>query len=104
MSERIQKLLAFLENSPNDNFLIHALALEYAKKGDFDTAKHYYETNIRLSPQYVASYYHLGKLFEKQGMDEDAIAAYTQGMQIAREVNDQHAYSELRSALEELTF
>jgi tetratricopeptide (TPR) repeat protein len=97
MSTRILQLTEFLQQSPSDNFLIHALALEYAKVEDFEQAKFYFEKNIALDNKYVATYYHLGK-------EQEAINIYHAGMQVAQEVGDKHAYSELRSVYEELTF
>jgi tetratricopeptide (TPR) repeat protein len=104
MSTRILQLTEFLQQSPSDNFLIHALALEYAKVEDFEQAKFYFEKNIALDNKYVATYYHLGKLYEKNGQEQEAINIYHAGMQVAQEVGDKHAYSELRSVYEELTF
>lgn len=104
MSTRIEQLTAFLSESPSDNFLIHALALEYAKAGDFNNAKAYFEKNLALDKSYIATYYHLGKLYENNGMEKAAIDIYHKGMQVAQTIGDQHAFSELRSVYEELTF
>jgi len=102
--DRIAQLKAFLEKNPKDNFLRHALALEYVKLGDEQTAKSYFEENISLNKEYVASYYHLGKLLERIGDEDAAIAIYASGMEVAKSINDQHSFSELRSVYEELTF
>lgn len=102
--DRIAQLKAFLEKNPKDNFLRHALALEYVKLGDEQTAKSYFEENISLNKEYVASYYHLGKLLERIGDEDAAIAIYASGMEVAKSINDKHSFSELRSVYEELTF
>jgi len=102
--DRIAQLKNFLEQNPKDNFLRHALALEYVKLGDEATAKAYFEENIALNAAYVASYYHLGKLLERIGDESLAIEIYAKGMDIAKSINDQHSFSELRSVYEELTF
>lgn len=104
MLTRIEQLTAFLAESPADNFLIHALALEYVKTGDIEQAKIYFEKNLALDKQYIATYYHLGKLYENNGMEKEAIDIYHTGMQVAQAIGDQHAFSELRSVYEELTF
>ena len=101
---KIAQILDFLKETPNDNFLIHALALEYSKAGDDAMALHYFETNLAQTPGYVATYYHLGKLLEKTGKTEEAITIYLKGMEQAKLAGDQHAYSELRSVHEDLTF
>ena len=88
---------------PADSFLQHALALEYCKLGDDNTAKTYFEQLLLKNPAYVGSYYHLAKLLERQGDEGGAIKTYEKGMEQAKLAGDQHAFGELRSALEELT-
>jgi Tfp pilus assembly protein PilF len=104
MNDRIEKLKSFLQQSPADCFLNHALALEYVKACDELTAKQYFETNITNDARYVATYYHLGKLLERTGENELAIQVYEQGMIHAKAAKDAHSYSELQGAYEELTF
>lgn len=104
MSDRIAKLQAFLEQSPDDAFLIHALALEYIKLGDDAQARTLFEQNQQARPAYVATYYHLAKLLERIGNTDSAIAVYEQGMQQAKAVGDNHSYSELQSAYEDLVY
>ena len=93
-----------LQENPTDSFLQHALALEYIKLGDDEGAKKLFETILAREPGYVGSYYHLAKLLERQQDEQGAIAVYEKGMKEATAAGDQHAYNELRSALEELTF
>ncbi len=102
--ERIQKIKDFLQRSPEDSFLQHALALEYIKVGDDTTAKNLFELILKREPAYVGSYYHLAKLLERNGLAEEAIRVYEKGMEEAKKTGDQHAYNELKSAYEELTF
>lgn len=100
--ERIEKLQAYLSKQPGDSFLQHALALEYAKLGDDATARQYFEQLLAANPAYVGSYYHLGKLLERVGEAQQAIAIYQKGMEQAKAAADRHAYSELQAALEDL--
>ena len=102
--ERIEKIQTMLKENPSDSFLQHALALEYIKMGDDEGAKKLFETILAREPGYVGSYYHLAKLLERQQDEQGAIAVYEKGMKEATAAGDQHAYNELRSALEELTF
>lgn len=100
--DRIAKLKEYLEKSPDDSFLQHALALEYIKLGDDDTAKNYFESLLAANPGYVGSYYHLGKLLERSGNKEKAVEVYEQGMKVAKTAGDGHAYNELQAAQEDL--
>ena len=99
--ERIEKLKAFLQSSPNDSFLKHALALEYVKLGDEAGARKLFEEVLAFDPGYVGSYYHLGKLLERTGERELALAWYEKGMTAAKAAGDRHAYGELQGAYEE---
>jgi Tfp pilus assembly protein PilF len=101
---RIAQLQQFLSKSPNDSFLNHALALEYVKLEDDNNARSTFEKNLANDAQYVATYYHLGKLLERTGATKEAIAIYEQGMNIARQAGDMHAYSELQGAYEDLVY
>src|SRR5260221_6594664 len=98
------RLKEFLQATPGDNFLKHALALEYIQIGDDATAGGIFEEILTQDPGYVGSYYHLAKLLERTGDTSAAIQWYEKGMEAARQAGDKHALGELRSAYEELTF
>lgn len=100
---RLQKLLDFLENEPNDPFLKYALATEYLNSNEPDTALLYYEDLIRNHSDYVGTYYHLGKLYEALDRKNEAIVTYQNGMAIARKLNDMHAFSELQAVYNSAT-
>jgi Tfp pilus assembly protein PilF len=102
--ERIEKLKEFLEQNPADSFLQHALALEYIKAGNDAEAQKIFENILQQEPGYVGSYYHLAKLFERNGNTDAAIKWYEKGMEVSKNAGENHAYNELKSAYEELTF
>jgi len=102
--DRVEKLKEFLEQNPTDSFVQHALALEYIKVGDDAEAQKLFEDILQREPSYVGSYYHLAKLFERNGNNAAAIKWYELGMKEATKAGENHAYNELRSAYEELTF
>lgn len=104
MNERIEKLNQFLAQTPNDCFLNHALALEHIKIGNEDKAKILFEKNLSFDVNYVATYYHLGKLLERLNQSNDAINIYEQGMKVAKQIGDQHTYNEIQAAYEDLVY
>jgi len=104
MKDRIEKLNQFLAQSPNDCFLNHALALEYIKIGDDLKAKDLFEKNISNDVNYVATYYHLGKLLERLQEKERAIQVYESGMKVAKQIGDNHTYNEIQAAYEDLVY
>ena len=99
---RIQKLKDFLIDSPNDNFLRHALALEYIKLGDDLSAEKLFEEILNENPDYIGSYYHISKLLERIGKTDDAIQYYEKGMEVAKKLKDNHSFNELQAAYEDL--
>ncbi|MEO5563305.1 MAG: tetratricopeptide repeat protein [Chitinophagaceae bacterium] len=102
--ERIEKLHQFLKDNPADSFVQHGLALEYIKLGNDAEARKNFEQLLERQPEYIGSYYHLGKLLERNNDSDGAIKVYEKGMEEAKKKEDHHAYGELRGAFEELTF
>jgi tetratricopeptide (TPR) repeat protein len=98
----MDKLKEFLQATPNDSFLQHALALEYIKEDNDIEAKNLFEAILKREPNYVGSYYHLGKLLERNNNFPEAIEIYTKGMEQAKILKDNHSYNELQGALEDL--
>ena len=104
MTERIQKLKALLAANEADSFVQHALALEYVKLDRDEEAQRLFEGLLARDETYVGSYYHLAKLLERRGRNDEAITVYEKGMTVAKEVGDGHAYRELKSAWEDLVY
>lgn len=100
--ERIEKLKEYLSASPADSFLQHALALEYIKMRNDTEARRLFENILNCDPGYIGSYYHLGRLLERNGNAAEAISVYEKGMEEARKAGDGHTYGELKAAWEEL--
>jgi tetratricopeptide (TPR) repeat protein len=94
---RLDKLLEFIKNEPEDEFLKYALATEYLRLNQVDKALTYYEDLITNHPNYVGTYYHLGKLYEALNRKQDAINTYETGMKTAKLKRDNHAFSELQA-------
>nr|WP_067059349.1 tetratricopeptide repeat protein [Mucilaginibacter sp. L294] len=94
---RLDKLLAFIQNEPEDEFLKYALATEYLRLNDSEKALSYYEDLVNNHPNYTGTYYHLGKLYEALNRKDDAISTYEKGMEITKAKHDMHAFSELEA-------
>lgn len=101
-SNRLEKLLVFFQNEPQDPFLKYALATEYLVLNEQEKALAFFEDLVQNHADYVGTYYHLGKLYERLGRKEDAIKTYEAGMQIARQARDMHALSELQGVYHSL--
>jgi tetratricopeptide (TPR) repeat protein len=96
---RLDTLLQLQEQSPQDAFILYALATEYGKAYDWDRCIHWFRHLEASHPDYVGLYYHLGKALEKTDNIEAAVDVYRKGISVAGRVGDGHAQSELRGAL-----
>jgi tetratricopeptide (TPR) repeat protein len=98
MNKRLDYLLQLYAATPEDAFVLFALAKEYEGVGEQEMALEYYLTLRRVQPSYVGLYYHLGKLYEALQHREAALEAYHSGIQIAKAAGDAHAANELNGA------
>lgn len=98
---RLEQLLKFLEEDPNDAFTLYAIATEY-RNIDKQKAMEYYEKLLAEHETYVGTYYHAAKLYEEFGQDEKAEHIYKKGMQISRQEGNRHAFAELQQAYNKL--
>jgi tetratricopeptide (TPR) repeat protein len=101
---RIEQLEIFLKETPNDAFLNYALATEYVSMGDDEKAEFIFRDLLEKNPDYVATYYHLGKLLERKQQKNEAMDIYRMGIEKAKATGEQHSLSELQSALLELEY
>jgi tetratricopeptide (TPR) repeat protein len=101
---RLEQLQSFLEEDPNDPFLKYAIATEYKSMNKLEEALACFYSLLETNPDYVATYYHLGKTLETLNRNEEAIKIYEQGIQVAMKMKDHHSARELREALQQLTF
>lgn len=101
---RIEKIIEFLKQQPKDNFLRHALALEFIKIGEGVKARDLFLEILTDSPDYIGSYYHLAKCLEQLADKNEAIIWYEKGMAAAKLAKDDHAYRELQGAYEDLVY
>jgi tetratricopeptide (TPR) repeat protein len=99
---RLDQLLTFLKEEPDDPFILYAIATEYLKI-DEKTAWTYFEKLLRHHENYPGTYYHAGKLQEKTGNTEEAIRIFTKGIEICSKAGKRHAVLELKNALQMLS-
>jgi len=99
---RLEQMLAFLEQDPNDSFSRYAVALEYMSRKEYRLAHHYLNELRGLDPDYVATYYQLGQVHTALEEWDKAEEAYGAGIIVGRKLGDLHAVSELQAALDDL--
>jgi len=100
---RLEQLMRFLEEDPNDPFTLYAIATEHLKTAPHQ-AQHYFEILLRDHPDYVATYYHAAHLYIDLEMYDQAETTFKTGIKVAADQGDQLALRELRSAYDQYLF
>ena len=99
MSPRLKQLFDFLQVAPTDSFTLYSIAFEYLTMEDFEQAIEYFNKIINLDPEYIGTYYHLGKTLERVGKLEEAIEVYKTGIPLAFKMKERNSHRELNEAL-----
>lgn len=94
---RLDQLLAFLNEDPDDAFTLYAIATEYLKTNAAQ-ALAYYEKLLARHPGYVATYYHAAKLYAQLGRHAEAEQTFAKGLEVSLAANNRHAHRELLAA------
>ncbi len=96
---RIEDLEKMLDESPDDPFLIFALAKEYEKsEGTLQTLL-MYEHLVTNYPSYIATYYHYAKVLHKAGNKNEAVRLLEKGIEAGTKAKEMHTVSEMRGLL-----
>jgi tetratricopeptide (TPR) repeat protein len=102
MHNRLEHLMEFYKEDPNDAFTRYGIALEYNARKDFPNAVEWFERLRSDEPDYVPTYYMLAGVYRAVNNTAKAEEIYRAGLQAAKRTGDNHAFSELSAALEEL--
>lgn len=102
MKTRREMLEEFVTADPNDSFSRYALALELEKADSRVEAAAELREVVARDPDYVAAYYHLGRILSFLGEVEESRAVYRSGLDVATAAKDQRARSEIQEALDML--
>ena len=98
---RIQQLLAFIQEEPNEPFTVYALALEYLTDAPGQSLW-YFEQLLANHPDYLPTYYHAAQLCADLGDETRAATLYQQGIDLARQQGNAKTERELQSARQNL--
>jgi Tfp pilus assembly protein PilF len=101
MSLRIDQLIQFIKDDPEDPFNHYALALEYCKTNE-RRALEIFEQLLKSHPQYIPVYYQLAGLYSRFGEMDKAVQTFRDGIVIARQQGDHKTVRELDAGLLEL--
>jgi hypothetical protein len=102
----VNKRLAMLENAiakgTKDPFVRYARALELRGEGRLDEALGALDEVRTLHPDYVPTFLMAGQIAQQLEQTELARTWLVQGIEVAKAARDEHARSELQSALDSL--
>lgn len=96
-NDRIQQLIRFVQEEPEDPFNVYALAMEYVS-GQPHQAKVYFDQLLAQHPAYLPTYYHAAALYANLDERDRAAELYETGIALARAQNNQKTLSELQRA------
>ena len=95
-SQQITNLLK-LVGTPRDGALLRfSLGSEYLKSADFEAAAAHLGAAVEQDPGYSAAWKLLGKALAESGRDEEALASYRKGIEVAEKKGDKQAAKEMK--------
>lgn len=95
--QRIQQLMGYLKEEPDNPFNLYALALEY-QNHDPEKVAFYFDALLQNHKNYLPTYYHAAKFFASRDETAKAKAIYEEGIKLATDSNNSHALRELQNA------
>lgn len=95
--DRIKQLEIFLQEDPDDPFVIYALAIEHlsAKR---EKTRELFDLLLLKHPNYIGTYYHAAALYDELGKRSRAKQIYQKGIEVAQSLGNHHALRELQAA------
>lgn len=92
-------LMQFVEANANDPFPRYGLAMELKNAGRLEDAERTFNELMNRFPDYTPAYLHAGNVARDLGRVDVAVAIYRTGVEVSSRKRDEHARSELESAL-----
>jgi Flp pilus assembly protein TadD len=94
-SQQIMNLLK-LVGTPRDGALLRfSLGSEYLKCADFEAAAAHLGAAVEKDPGYSAAWKLLGRALAENGREEEALASYRRGIEVAEKKGDKQAAKEM---------
>lgn len=102
-----EKRISFLEKSmaekPEDSFFKYALAMELQEDNPMRAIELLKEV-IDTQPDYLPSYYSLGKLLSEQSHYENALSILEKGLELSKNLKDGKTQSEISTLIQNIEF
>jgi len=102
-TSRIDKIQAMLQDDPRDSFLRYTLAMEYRKLDENEKSLELLtELANHEEPRYVAAFFMAAQQLVELDRIEEARTFLRDGIDEARQQNNQHAAAEMSELLAEI--
>lgn len=98
----IEQLESLLADSPEDTFLLYALAMELDNQQQFDRSLELFDRLTKQEPPYVPAFFMSGQLLSRLERVDEAKSRLRSGIEQARLQNDGHAAGEMTDFLASL--
>lgn len=100
--DRLEQFKQLAEMDPDDPVVHYGLGSEHLKLDEFAEAAAAFGKAIELKPDYSAAHRELGRALEKLNRRQQAVEAYQQGRDIARQKGDLQTAKEMEVFLRRL--
>ena len=94
-SQQITNLLKLVDTPRDGALLRFSLGSEYLKSADFEAAAAHLGAAVEKDPGYSAAWKLLGKALAESGRQEEALASYRKGIEVAEKKGDKQAAREM---------
>ena len=96
-NERLETLIKMYKENPNDPFICYGIFLEYQ---NFNTteAEKFLKILLNDFPQYLPTYYKAAEFYTQTEKYDLAMKCYNDGIDLAKQQQNQHALGELTQA------
>ena len=102
-NQRLEQLLEFLKDDPNDPFNLYAVANEYRRTNP-EKSRQLMDQLLEEHPDYLPTYYHAAQLYIESEKNTEATQILEKGIALAKKQQDKLALRELQNIANELLF
>ena len=100
---RLNQLMKYLKEDPNDPFNLYAIANEYLSES-LEKAKEYFDKLLDSHTNYLPTYFHAAQLYADLEDYEKAKELYEKGIELAKKQKNSKTLRELQTAYQNLLF
>ncbi len=100
--DKVASLKEILEQDPKNAFARYGLAMEFAGRGETETALAEFGRLLADHPEYTAGYFMAAQTLAKARRTAEAKGRLNEGIAVARKSGNQHAAREMQAMLEDL--